>query len=742
MKRQLLLITMAIAFNMIAQGPSIEWRTLGNTADKDGKPCHTERFTLRFPGAVKKLCFNRFSRQMGVVNPADTLAEIIPGYYAITSPRFKQAGNASIDIDLYLPWGMENINYAPDGFHALLENGKVVPVPFVRRPLDQRSLWATSERDRMPLGSDIYYFNEKIRYDIEPGPYDIIPSFKKVVIDDNKGVWRQGNRVEERMIESQIPDYYSFSITPEVITIGYTSQYSLAMARRVLNERLIPNNPNGLPSAVIEDYPTFEYRAIMMDIARNYFNASKLQNLVHILASYRFNTLHFHPFDDEAWRLEIKGLPELTNVGARRGYTMTEESYLAQLFGGNGNPDTDAGTANGYLTRQEFIDFLKYCHSLGISVIPEIESPGHARAAIKSMQARARNTGDDSYLLSEGDADTSNFTSAQAFHDNTMNPALPGPYKFMAHVFDDLISMYDEAKVPLPGIHIGGDEVPARVWENSPSVQKMMKENGLTTQRQVHAAFVDSLARMLSDRGVKMYGWQEIANDHESDYNRRVSTKTGGVNCWTHSQYSTAPKAYEAGFPVILSCVNKCYIDQMYCNHPMEKGLNWGGNVDEFTTLSAYPASMGIEDYTVQSSAGGRVVGLSGHLFGETLRSWDDVQNMILPKLFGIAERAWNPDSTYTESEFNAIIAERELPTLARKGYSFHMRQPGLLIKENTVYMNSPYKNATIRYTLDGTDPSESSPIYKNPIVLKTGDQPRAKLFYLGKSSLTTFPDK
>ncbi|MCH5246303.1 MAG: family 20 glycosylhydrolase [Muribaculaceae bacterium] len=741
MKRYWLIFFMVCAICGVAAEPTLEWRSLGNSVAEDGTPCHTERITIHTPGAIKKLCFNRFARRMYPVNSQDTITEIVPGYYAITSPRFRRSGNATIEIDMYFPWGMENMNYAPDGFHALLDNGKVVPISYIRHPLVERSQWATSVRDLMPRGSDIYRFNEKIAYKSEPGPYDIIPSFKSVTFTDSGSYWQPGGEVEQRRIDNPTPDYYRIIIKPQIVTIEYTSRSSLLMAQRVLYERLIPANQSGLPAAIIEDYPSFNYRAMMMDIARNYFNVSKLQNLVHILASYRFNTLHFHPVDDEAWRLEIPGLPELTNVGARRGYTTDESSYLVQIFSGNGNPDTDEGTANGYLTRQEFIDFLKYCHSLGINVIPEIESPGHARAAIKAMQARARMTGDTSYLLSEGDADTSVFTSAQAFHDNVMNPALPGTYKFMAHLFDELISMYDEARVPLMGIHIGGDEVPAQAWESSPAVQRMMAENKLTTQRQVHAAFVDSLARLLSERGIKMYGWQEIANGHEDDYNRRISVVTGGVNCWTHASQSIAAKAMEAGFPVILSCVNKCYLDQMYSNHPLEKGLNWGGNVDEFATFSAYPSALGVDDYRATTSTGGSVVGLSGHLFGETLRRWEDVQNLILPKICGLAERAWNTDSTYTESQFNAILAERELPLFARKGYNFHLRQPGLLIEENIIYMNSPYRNAVIRYTLNGTEPTEDSPIYENPLTMQPGDNPRAKLFYLGKSSLTTYPD-
>ena len=202
----------------------------------------------------------------------------------------------------------------------------------------------------------------------------------------------------------------------------------------------------------------------MIDIARNFYNPEQMQKIVGLMADYRLNTLHFHITDDEAWRLEIPGLPELTEVGSRRGYTLDSKDFLPGVFNGDGNPDSKAGTANGYFSRDEFISFLKYCDSIGISVIPEVESPGHARAAIMAMNAYERRTGDATYRLTEP-GDTSVYTSAQDYHDNLMNPAMPGTYAFIAKIVDEIEAMYHEAGVTLPGIHLGGDEVPEGAWD-------------------------------------------------------------------------------------------------------------------------------------------------------------------------------------------------------------------------------------------------------------------------------------
>lgn len=733
----LVLIAASAAMTLSASRPSVRWSTLGNTTDPTtGRDVHSERFVITNHNGLKRLCFNRFARKMTPVNPVDTIAEIIPGYYYISSPRFATA-DGPVTVDVALTGPLRNRNYLPDGFHAVMADGSVVTADVSFDSMtDTPSQWATTRSDLMPYGDAIYRFNAALATDSVPGPYDVIPSLKSVSIAAAAKRCPATAPVAIKEITDNRADFYRITVGADSITIGYTSPESLKMARNLLYNRLIPYNPDGLPEAVIEDWPGLPYRAMMMDVARNFFNIARLQQLVQILASYRMNRLHFHFADDEAWRLEIPGLPELTDVGSRRGYTLDESDHLAQLFSGNGDPDNYSATANGYISRADFIDFLRYCDALGISVIPEIESPGHARAAIKAMRARYRRTGDDSYLLAE-EGDSSLYTSAQAFHDNVMNPALPGPYRFMTKVIDEIAAMYREAGVELRGIHIGGDEVPVRAWDRLAAIAEMKRATGLTTQGEIHAAFVDSMARILSERDIPMYGWQDVAMIDDPDFHRRNAPLTGGINCWTLSNSGISRRIAGRGYPVILSNVDKFYLDQCYNYHPLEKGLTWGGTVDEFTTLSGYPALLCTDP---DLSAGGKIIGVSGHLFGETLRSFDDVLCFILPKIAGLAERAWNPEPTFSDSRFNAVIATRELPSLARRGYNFHLRQPGILVEGDTVRMNSPYPAATIRYTLDGSIPVDDSPEYTGPFTVADPSGLRARLFYLGRRSLTTFP--
>ena len=730
-----------LAMTFIANAKTtVIWENLGNNKDASGENFYIQRFTIKGNiDKINRLCFNQFARKMKPLNSVDSVVEIVPGYYYLTSPQFGSKAD-SVVIDIRVKGTLAAICYAPDGIHTVDSRGLTSSVKYTRRSIIERpNQWSIEGKDRMPYGDDIYRINESLVCNDPISIYDVIPSFKSVKLIG--GNYEGNGEVKSQPISHENPEFYRITISTDNVLIEYASEKALNIANRVLTtHNYIPGDGTPLPCAVIEDYPDLPYRAIMIDIARNFQRVSDMQTIVQMLARYRLNTLHFHFCDDEAWRLEIPGLPELTNVGARRGYTLDERNHLVQIFAGNGDPNTAEGTANGYISRDEFINFLRYCKEYGIDVVPEIESPGHARATIKSMEARYRNTGDATYRLIE-DGDTSRYTSAQAFHDNVMNPALPGPYKFMEKVIDELITMYREAGATLTAIHIGGDEVPRGAWNGSKAAQELINTKKLDGEKGLHAYFVRQLAKILSQRGIKMNGWQEIAVGHTPEYNAEIAPLVGGVNCWStltsHGHGGVTREAVNAGYPIILSNVNHFYLDMMYNYHPLEKGLNWGGTVDEFNSLAGYPAQLCPTDKTTK----GRIVGISGQVFAETMRSFPQLQSFLLPKMLGLAERAWNNSATYTPAQFNNIICNKELPRLAVRGWNFHLRQPGIIVENGMVKMNSPYPGAVIRYTIDGSEPTLKSPIYTEPFTA-TASQIRARLYYLGQQSVTTIQNK
>ncbi len=715
---------------------SVNWSTGGNTTGSDGKPAYVQRFTVTGDLDFDRLAFNQFARRMKTVNPADTLIEIVPGYYCIASPRFR-AGADSVTVEIETYGYLRSICYTPDGVHVV-KNGVPVPVSFTRSDITATpSMWvAPWGEDVMPYGDVIYDRNAELAADGAAvcSFYDVIPSYKSVRM--TREMPFEVKEIIFKPVEGGRKGYWQAVVNNGTVTVE-CAEADIPLAQRRLEAAGVVKGAV-VPGAVIEDWPDFPYRGLMIDISRNYQTPAELERVLRLMGRYGLNVLHFHFADDEAWRLEIPGMPELTEVGGRRGYTLDEADFMAQIFAGNGDPNTPQGTANGFYTRDEFIRLLQIADSLGIAVLPEVESPGHARAAIKAMEHRLRETGDDTYRLIDP-ADTSVYTSAQSFHDNVMNPAIPGPVRFMTHVARELQKMYNEAGVAMPGLHIGGDEVAKGAWKGSPIAQAYMNERGITDERQLHWIFVNELLAELNALGIPVSGWQEIAVGHDDEYNNAVRPHVFSVDCWSTlgEQNSVTAQSARAGYPTVLSNVEHFYLDMCYSPHPYERGLSWGGYVDEFDALHGYPREL----CAVEPEAFENVIGVSGQLFAETIRSAEGFEDLLLPKMTGLAERAWNCDSTYTDPGFNAVLYSRELPLWQAGGYSYHVRQPGIKVVDGKVAMNHafpPSAACEIRYTVDGSLPVETSPLYTGPIDIPASGEVRAVAFVGGKPSVAT----
>lgn len=663
--------------------PTVEWRADNGCVYDDGvTPANVQTLTLyNLPDSARSIAFNMFARQMHPLDSVDTLVELLPGYYELRSPRIENATPAdTVVIRLLARAELRSICYAPDGFHGVSRAGHPFGIEAKMFDILTDSVALTY----VPDGAEVYARNAGLASGAA-GAYDVVPSFKHIALTEGTSTVDMGTMAFSETPGVKGSERYRVTVADGGISVEADSTRWNALRHRLTH--WFGSGAVELPNAVIDDEPSLSYRGVMIDIARNFQPPAEIHRVLDLMAAYGMNVFHFHAVDDEAWRLEISALPELTQVGSRRGYVAAgeERDFLPQLFAGNGNPDATEGTANGYYTRGDIIGIIRHADSLGITVLPEIESPGHARAAIVAMRRRPEYRLDDP-------ADTSRYTSAQALHDNVMNPALPGPYRFMETVVDELVGIYREAGVPLGAVHIGGDEVPANAWGGSPAVQALKDSLGLADDKAVHAYFVDRIAEMLASKGLKMSGWQEVALGHPDAYNRRVQPVTNSVNCWQTLGARGARVVADivsAGFPAVLSNVQHFYLDMCYSPHPLERGLSWGGYVDEFDALHGYPARLASEM---------RPVGVSCQVFAETIRSEAGLEEMLLPKMLGVAERAWNPDSTYSDAGFNAVIAGR-MPVWQSEGLSFHVRQPGLVSDGESVTANSSYPGASIALT-------------------------------------------
>ena len=502
-----------------------------------------------------------------------------------------------------------------------------------------------------------------------------------------------------------------------------------------------------LPAIRVVDAPRFGYRGFMLDVARNFHSKAAALRTLDLLARYKINVFHIHLTEDEGWRIEIPSLPELTAVGARRGHPPDSDRHLPPAFGSG--PEVDRPFGSGFYARADYVEILRYAAARHIEVIPEIEMPGHARAAIKAMQ------GNQSYRLDDP-ADRSVYTSAQGYHDNVMNPALESTYRFIERVIGDVVAMHREAGVPLRHIHMGGDEVPNGVWAGSPAVQAYLKAHDLTSVDDLWFVFYGRVEQILKAQGLVPSGWEEIAVRKTSREGRRTNIPNPdfAARGWRAYVWNNVPgggaedlayRLANGGYDVVLSPVSNLYFDLAWNENPEETGLDWGGYVDlrkpfQFIPLDYYrnvpvDPSVFVGKDRLTDYGRAHVVGIQGNLWSETLGAEGRLEYMLLPKLFALAERAWAPDpdwarerdaakaeSLYREawSRFVNVLGQRELPRLDREvpGLNYRIPTPGLKVEAGMVRcsLELPGAGFTLRYTTDGSEPTVQSPEVRGPI--------------------------
>jgi hexosaminidase len=500
-----------------------------------------------------------------------------------------------------------------------------------------------------------------------------------------------------------------------------------------------------LPAIRVVDAPRFGYRGFMLDVARNFHPKPVALRTLDLLARFKINVFHIHLTDDEGWRIEIPSLPELTAVGARRGHPPDSERHLPPAFGSG--PDVDRPFGSGFYSRADYVEILRYAAARHIEVIPEIEMPGHARAAIKAMQ------GSQQYRLDDPD-DRSAYSTPQGYHDNVMNPALESTYRFIEAVVGDLVAIHAEAGVPLRHIHMGGDEVPAGVWEGSPAVQAYMKAHDLNGVEDLWFVFYGRVAQILEAHGLLPSGWEEIAVRKTSRDGRptNIPNPDFAGRGWRAYVWNNVPgsgnedlayRLANGGYDVVLSPVSNLYLDLAWNQNPEETGLDWGGYVDlrkpfQFIPLDYYrnvPVDPSVFVGKDRLTAYGRahVVGIQGNLWSETLTAEGRLEYMLVPRLLALAERAWAPDpdwarerdpvrfdSLYREawSRFVTVLGQRELPRLDREvpGFNYRIPTPGLEVEGGMVRCSVELPGFTLRYTTDGSEPTASSPLVRGPI--------------------------
>jgi hexosaminidase len=603
----------------------------------------------------------------------------------------------------------------------------------------------------------------------------------------------------QKMGSSNLAEAYSIEVGANGIRISGSDAagvfYGIQSLRSLIPieayQKKSPSFP--LQHVVVEDAPRFGFRGLHLDVSRNFQTKETILRLLDLLSFYKINRFLFYTTEDEGWRLEIKDLPELTDVGAQRQHTSGKETaVLHPAYGSGPFANADKKFGHGYYSRKDFIEILKYATERHITVIPELNFPGHARAAIKAMEARyerlmkeGKEAEANEYRLIDPN-DSSVYLSAQGYQDNVVSVGRESVFHFYGKVVDEITAMYDEAGLKLDMFHTGGDEVPEGAWTKSPIAAELLKQHPeIRDPKNLQAYFFRELIKRLEKRNLQIHGWEEVAlmKTPQGPYapNPEFANKNVVPYIWNNmfDYPDLGYKLANAGYKVVLCNVSNFYFDLAYSKDPKEPGLYWAGFVDTrdawtfapydmFKTTAKNALGQNLDLETSGNNVGAKskiivehlkpearknILGVEAQIWSETIKGREMLEYYMLPKLIGFAESAWSAERKWetvndkTEREiliqkewnrFSNTLAKHELPRLSylNSGYNYRVPPPGAVIENGVLKANTELPGLIIRYTTDGTEPSGSSSEYREPVTI-SADVLLKSFDSSGKSSST-----
>ncbi|MFI0408701.1 family 20 glycosylhydrolase [Actinomadura sp. 3N508] len=532
-----------------------------------------------------------------------------------------------------------------------------------------------------------------------------------------------------------------------------------------------------VPQAEIADAPLFGYRGLHIDTGRHFESKQTILKFLDLMSFTKLNKLHLGVTNDEGWRLEIPGLPELTDFGSKRVHDLQEKDGLHQgmgsvndLGGGDGvngkaRNETEAnlgqrptyqgyedntlnfvGKGSGYYTVKDFEEILRYASDRHIEVIPELNFPAHARAAVQSMERRYQKTNDGTYRLLDPE-DTSKHVSVQYYTDNLANPCLASTYTFLNKVVSEVAKMYGRAGVPFNRLNLGGDEPPgppAGWWSGSPACKKNPDTEGKTGE-QLKELFFGRYNEIAQKHAKTTAGWEDIT-DPTHKFRLKNFAPLPWQNVWGWGREDWAYRFANEGTPVILAHATNLYMDLAYNKDPDEPGYYWAALVDEESTFTYQPYNVYANatsdrwgnpvtpnpDWTKLTAEGKKnILGLEAQLWAENGKTPGIREYQAFPKLLGAAERAWNRNTPAPEkmgeawNVFNNTLGQKTFPLLSfykpvgiygDDGVNYRIPLPGAKITDGTLTANVRNPGLEIEYSTDG----KTWRLYTGPV--KVGD--------------------
>jgi hexosaminidase len=491
---------------------------------------------------------------------------------------------------------------------------------------------------------------------------------------------------------------YEISAGPTGIEIRAGSHAGLFYGIQTLRQLLPPGAAEGarggsgerwvVPALEIRDSPRFVYRGLHLDVGRHYFTPDFVKRYIDLLASYKLNVFHWHLTEDQGWRLEIDRYPRLTEVGANREETILERNF--DPYVGDGIP------YGGFYTRDEVRDIVAYAADRYVTVIPEIELPGHSVAALAAYPELACTEGPFEVATVWGIKE-----DIYCPHERT--------FEFLEGVLTEVMELF-----PSPYIHIGGDEAPKARWEESVAAQEVMRREGLADEHELQSWFIRRIERFLLEHDRRLIGWDEILEGGLAPEATVMSWRgvSGGI------------EAARQGHDVIMTPTSHMYFDYYQGEDRSGEPLAIGGYLPLEKVYSFEPVPP-----ELTSAEARHVLGAQGNVWTEYIKTPEHAEYMAYPRALALAEVAWTQRSRRDWTAFLQRLPD-QLARLDALGVNYRIPEPSGLEQDRltlddriVVELGNPVRGGEIRYTLDGSDPAPESPLFGKPLKLELDER-------------------
>ncbi len=467
------------------------------------------------------------------------------------------------------------------------------------------------------------------------------------------------------------------------------------------------------PCVEVTDYPRLGWRGLMFDVARHFFTKAEVKQYIDAMVRYKYNVLHLHLTDDEGWRIEIKGYPKLTEVGA----------WNVKRIGSFGvfQPTTPDEPRNygGFYTQDDIKELVTYAQDRFVNILPEIDVPGHSLAAIASYPELSCTPEAVNYKVRSGERimDWSRGAPPRGLVDNTLCPANEKVYEFLDTVFTQVAKLF-----PFQYIHVGGDEVARNYWETNDQIKELMKREGLKTIPEVQAYFEKRVEKIITSKGKKFMAWDEVLEGGVS--------KNAAVMSWRDMKYGI--EAAKNGHEVVMSPTQYAYLDYM--------------QADVITEPKVYASLRLSKSYEFDPVPDGvdskYILGGQANLWTEQVYNIRQAEYMTWPRGFAIAESVWSPKEKKDWKNFFARTEQHfQRLDIAETKYAPSVYDPIFAVKRTDdtkllVTLSTEVEDLDIYYSFDNSFPDHFYPKYTAPLVVPIDAIMLRVITYRGKKPI------